>query len=379
MKGFRSNPRILAFWGAIACMAMAPALAWSQGKGLDVKIVGSVAGVSCMECHGSTPAYPILGARLGYDESAHKKNGNSRYANGGGCQKCHTNEGFVDFVAKGTVDSKAFVRYPSQPGCVTCHTYHETGTMELRSPAAVALVNGSPFAGGKGTMCAACHQARAVPAATAVPTAANKISASWGSHHGPQADILAGSNAFEYVGKNYTSSVHAFVVSDTCVSCHMSQPEARYGFSPEVGGHSFNIVGAVHENDLANVSGCVSCHKDIKQVAGSTYFNILADADYDIDGAKEPVVQGLLDRLSNKSGTGLLQGLPIPFYDKAGNWSTPKADTLRPVSEMAALYNYKMILEDRSLGIHNAKYTIQILYDVIQSIDAKFDVSRRPK
>jgi hypothetical protein len=50
-----------------------------------------------------------------------------------------------------------------------------------------------------------------------------------------------------------------------------------------------------------------------------------------------------------------------------------------PVLEMAALYNYKMISEDRSRGIHNAKYVIQILCDTIQALDPSFDVSRRPR
>jgi hypothetical protein len=44
---------------------------------------------------------------------------------------------------------------------------------------------------------------------------------------------------------------------------------------------------------------------------------------------------------------------------------------------MAALYNYKFVLEDRSRGMHNAPYTIQILYDSLKALDPGFDTSAR--
>jgi hypothetical protein len=351
-------------------MLLLPALTWAA---VDLK---------CMDCHGSVPNYPILGARLGYDTSGHKNNGNSRYSNGGGCQKCHTNEGFIDYVTKGSVDPAAFVNYPSQPGCFTCHSPHETGNMNLRTVAPVKLVNGTMIDVGKGNLCANCHQARQAAATYVVATAANKITATWGAHHGPEADILAGTNAYEFSGKQYSSSPHKQVIADGCVQCHLSQPEARYGFSPDIGGHSFNIAGDVHESVTINTSGCISCHKDMKQVPGKPIFNIVAKEDFDLDGTKEPVqleVQGLLDKFVNKDGTGVLQKLKIPFYAPDGSWLQATVDTLRPVNEIGTLYDYKMILEDRSKGIHNAIYTIQILYDSLKAVDPNFDVSRRPK
>ena len=45
---------------------------------------------------------------------------------------------------------------------------------------------------------------------------------------------------------------------------------------------------------------------------------------------------------------------------------------------MAALYNYKLFVEDRSRGVHNATYTIQVLYDALKSLDPRFDDSLRP-
>ena len=392
--------RAVTMLAALACVVLLPAIVWAGGEveakkeapkaeakeATEAKEISAVEpakpAINCMDCHGSTPKYPVLGARLGYDYSGHKNNGNSRYANGGGCQRCHTNEGFIDYVATGTADASAFVEYPSQPGCFTCHAPHEKGDLSLRTVAPVKLSTGQVIDIGKGNLCANCHQARTPAATTVVPTAAKNISASWGAHHGPEADILAGTNAFEFAGKSYSSSPHMQVVADGCVQCHGTQPSARYGWSPSLGGHSFKMVGDVHEAPKVNNSGCISCHKDANQVPGTEYFNIMAKDDYDQDGTKEPLqaeVRGLLDKFVNKNGSGALQKLALPMYGPAGAWLTAKAETVRPLNEMGALYNYKMILEDRSLGVHNATYVLQVLYDSLQAVDLKFDVSKRPQ
>ncbi|MGQ9630542.1 MAG: hypothetical protein ACUVXI_09545 [bacterium] len=337
--------------------------------------------LKCGDCHSSTPKYPILGARAGYDHSGHKNGGNSYYANGAGCQRCHTNEGFIEYVSTGKVDPEAYVEYPSQPGCFTCHSPHETGDLSLRTTAAVTLANGKTFDRGEGNLCANCHQARvnATEAVKAMP--ADKISPYWGAHHGPQADMIAGTNAYEFPGKSYSSSAHSMVVEDGCVDCHMSLPKGRYGLSPDVGGHSFNIKGEVHEVETLNASGCIACHKDIKQVAGKDIFDKMADADYDNDGTVEPLqaeVGGLLEKFVNDKGTGYLQKLTPPMYKADGSWNVAKTGE-RSKEEVAALYNYKFVLEDRSKGVHNAKYAIQILYDSLKALDPNFDASKRPR
>ena len=94
----------------------------------------SMSGLSCVDCHSSTsPKYPLLGAAEGYEHSGHDRGfeneeRNSYYANGAGCQRCHTNEGFIEYVETGSVDSEAFVEYPSQPGCFSCHMWDHSST-----------------------------------------------------------------------------------------------------------------------------------------------------------------------------------------------------------------------------------------------------------
>lgn len=344
---------------------------------------------SCAACHGSTPKYPMRGAKLAYDTSGHKNNGNSYYANGGGCQRCHTNEGFIEYVSTGKNEATAFIAYPSQPGCFTCHTPHESWDFSLRTVKPVTLADGSAFDSGKGNLCATCHQARGTSKANVKASAAKDIRPTWGPHHGPQADVINGTNAWQFAGKEYSSSVHGAVVKDGCVACHMSLPEGRYGFSPSLGGHSFNVVADVHELEKANNSGCVACHTDMAQVPGTNLFNIKAKADYDRDGAVEPLqkeVQGLLDTFVNEKGTGYLQTTNPPMFKKdakasyptlSAGWAAPQVGQWSE-AQVAALYNYKFILGDRSRGVHNAIYTIEVLYDSLKALDPKWDDSLRP-
>jgi hypothetical protein len=342
---------------------------------------------TCASCHGPTPVHPVLGATLGYDTSGHKNNANSYYANGNGCQLCHTNEGFIEYVNTGKVEG--YVAYPSQPNCVTCHTMHETWDFSLRTVKPVKLADGSTFDIGEGNLCANCHQARRGVDSQVEAKEASDVSSHWGAHHGPQADLLNGTNAYEFRGKRYSNSPHRDVIDDGCVSCHMSLPEGRYRFSPELGGHSFNIAGEVHEAGKINLAACADCHEGIGQVRGEEVFDYEANADYDRDGTVEAAqleVQGLLDALVNKNGTGYLQNTNPPMFERdaeatfhdLGKWAGSRSGSWSE-AEIAALWNYKLIVEDRSLGVHNYTYTVQVLYDTLKALDPGLNDSLRPR
>jgi hypothetical protein len=211
--------------------------------------------------------------------------------------------------------------------------------------------------------------------------ARNIPSDSWGAHHGPQADMLAGTNAYEFPGMKYASSVHMALPSANCVTCHMSLPSGRYSLAPSVGGHSFRIAGEVHEQHKVNTAGCTNsgCHAAMGQVKGTHYFDKAAAQDYDGDGKVETAqeeVLGLLEKFVNGKGTGLFQTMKEPMYDAKGKFVNTK--TQYPLEAVAALYNYKFVLEDRSQGVHNMTYAVQILMDSMKALDNNFDDSKRP-
>ncbi|HCM28892.1 MAG: hypothetical protein A2Z99_02210 [Treponema sp. GWB1_62_6] len=362
----------------MALISVSLALAGCEKRDLSVS---EILPKACASCHGSDAEFSIASARAGYELSIHRTGGNAFYSNGGGCQKCHTNEGFVKFVTTGETGEEGFERAPSQPACFTCHDPHGTGTFELRVVKPVRLTNAAEFDGGKGNVCATCHQSRADATVVAVETEASKVNARFGPHYGPQGDLFAGTGAYEYPGKTYGTSPHTTKLTDSCVACHKTLPEGRFSLDPGIGGHSFNIKGEVHGVKTLNASVCQSCHPGIKQVAGGDVFDRKALADYDRDGTLEPFqleFEGLLALFVNGEGTGILQaGIEPAFYDKNGALRVVR-EGVRPQVQMAALFNYRFFVEDRSRGIHNPLYAVQILYDSIKSIDPSFDLSYRP-
>ena len=88
-------------------------------------------------------------------------------------------------------------------------------------------------------------------------------------------------------------------------------------------------------------------------------------------------MQGLLNKLINEQGTGLLQTMKTPPYDAKGKFIENKVSY--PVEVTAALYNYKFVKEDGSRGIHNTKYAVQLLIDSIHALNKDFDDSKRPQ
>lgn len=336
---------------------------------------------ACAACHGSVTKYPVRGVRSQYQTSGHRNLPDASYSNADGCQQCHTNEGFIEYATTGKVDLKALVSNPSEIGCFTCHAPHERGDFSLRKVNAVKLANGVVFDRGKANLCANCHQARVMPKDEV--RARPIVAAPWGAHHGPQSDMLLGTNAYEFPGKTYSKSAHGLLAEANCVTCHMTQPRQRYGLAPNIGGHSWRIGGEVHERPTLNLAGCTSsgCHKELKQVPGKDLVDVKAGGDYDADGKIETVqeeVAGLLERLINKQGSGLLQKARNPLYDAKGEFVLNNK-TEQPIEIVAALYNYKFVLEDGSKGVHNTKYAVQLLMDSIKALDPKFDDSKRPQ
>jgi hypothetical protein len=343
----------------------------------QVNVIQEIGG-TCGSCHGAETDYPVAGAQLSYAQSGHylgwdRHAQNSWYANGNGCQQCHTSEGFVEYVNTGEV--VGYVDYPSQPGCFACHDPHNTGDFSLRTTQPVTLTTGDIFDAGTGNLCANCHQSRSDVAGQ---VKAGTLSSRLGPHHGPEADLFAGVNGAQIPGKSYSSSAHTYVVDDSCVQCHLARPDGRYSLSPEVGGHSFYVKGEVHGETKINASACSSCHEGVGQ--DGEFFDIMAKADYDDDGTVENAqaeVEGLLHHIVNPDGTGVLQKISPPAFSASGGWIGGGVEY--PIEVSGAVWNYRYIEEDRSFGIHNTNYAVQLLMDTISLFDSTFDMSTRPR
>jgi hypothetical protein len=206
---------------------------------------------------------------------------------------------------------------PTRQDCRACHQIHTSYTgadwaLETSDPVDLYAFEGVTFDGGEGNLCANCHQPRrGMDEATDGMVAIT--STHWGPHHGPQSAMLLGIAGEGAEGK---PSAHYSMVENTCVSCHMGEG-ANHTFEPDV-------------------AACQACHADAEN--------------FDINGVQTEV-QAKLDELEEAL---IAKG----WLDEEGH----PAVTDVPEAEAAALWNWIYIAhEDKSLGVHNPTYTMDLL------------------
>ena len=212
----------------------------------------SLASDVCGACHGEPARH---GRFQQWQESGHA---NYATAIGEGtsasCSKCHSANGFLDWLADGVVNTPPTAETVHPITCVVCHDPHAVGTVSGDAPDAPVRIQGDTGAldagftatnVGKGAMCMTCHNGRRGLQNDQV----GHSSPERAPHLGPQTDVLFGQNAFfVQVGQR---GGHAFL-DDTCVTCHMklTQPPAEFSYNGGGSNHSF----------AADKSICVECH-----------------------------------------------------------------------------------------------------------------------
>ncbi|MFH2055203.1 MAG: hypothetical protein ABIJ61_04540 [bacterium] len=308
---------------------------------------------SCFGCHGDEN----LAVRHAREEWAISKHGSgetverNRVHDEGyeSCERCHTQEGFIAYITDTEVEAPYHF---SHIGCFTCHAPHTNGDLELRTAAALTMPDGSAYNHGAGNLCANCHQSR-VDVNTYVVAGAT-LSSRFGPHHGPQGDMLNGTNGYEYASYNYTNSTHTTAVADGCVDCHMAGAAGYSGVG--MGGHTWSMEN--EEDEQVNTAGCNAsgCH------SGLATLDKTANSDYDHDG----YIEGVMDEVQ-----GLLDSLEVLLTAEGvfANGS-PASVTVDDIGVVGAVYNYQFVAEDRSMGVHNTAYTVGLLQSAIDYLNS---------
>lgn len=352
MKRTKLNSILVAmlYMAAIALIAACEGPEGPAGKdGADGEdgIDGKDGNATCGVCHDNSETVEIKVLQWG--ASIHATGGNYE-RNDVGCAPCHTSQGFKEVVVTGLQETAAKVQDPSNINCYTCHLIHDTYTVDdwaLRTTAQVTLwINGEQLPDyGNGNMCMNCHQ----PRVATIPDVANPegtytiTSARYGPHHGPQSTVLTG-QAFFKIGEGYPGNTHDYVLKG-CIDCHMAD-----AFGSQAGGHSFNITYDYHGSLEYNLLGCATaaCHGSVEAAeAAMEEF--------------EPEFETLMTELATK-----LQEAGI--YNPEGTSGTAVPGTY--TNKVAGAYwNFITLEEDRSMGVHNPKFTKKILENTIASLE----------
>ena len=288
--------------------------------------------------------------------------------------------------------------------CAACHDAHST---ELRLEGDTPLlpsgfrVNGA----GSGAICFVCHNSRngargdqlnGVYTNNDNPGTPAPVTAIGAPHEACQGDVVAGRNAF-FVG-TYNPSAH-LSVKDSCVGCHMKN--FPYGLTGTNTNHTWKV----------DSSACASCHGGSKDPVDGEglqrqFDAAAADVMTALNEVGQATVRGLYYKGSAQTvqipldatavfATGRSSGFVLTFTAPIANpnAATGTITTLGTTSSPAGLgnfytdsgatvkrfdvlrgtfakanWNYSLLEQDASRGVHNPSYAFDVLSATVAAI-----------
>ncbi len=303
----------------------------------------------CNQCHDDPPYHP-QGAE--WNNSVHAVTTTDPAGNAT-CVGCHTGTGFIARMSGQTITDTSY--HPID--CYTCHEPHglttpTTATHLIRNMQSATLADGTKVTtAGEGILCMQCHQSRL--AASAVPSTAG--SAHFGPHEGPQADMLMGTNGFTY-GQSIPSSAHQYVVTNTCIGCHMQTVASTDPAFLNAGDHTFSTTYSPTGKPAEDlVAACQACHGPEVTTFNFPLFDYVGNGN--IQGVQTEM-QELLDELSAMLPPN---NSPKTSLSIDSTWTTP---------QLEAAYNWLFVTNDGSKGIHNMAYAVGLIKGSIANLQA---------
>ena len=279
-------------------------------------VFAQVSVTDCMGCHNDTTV--ITEKQTAMSEAVHGTGEAYLRGTSAGCAGCHSGGAFSKMAAAGiTPDTvEAGDPNPTRQDCRACHQVHTSYTvadwaLETTAPVKLYALEEKTYDGGKGNLCANCHQPRRLIAAPDADGNINVNSSHWGPHHGPQAAVLLGQGGAGVAG---VPGFHYRLTSDTCVSCHIGPNNS----------HTFEAVE----------STCLDCHAE----------------DEDLGAAQDAIAGKIAELAELLKAKGLLDEAGHPIVG------------VYPAAQAEALWNYILIeIEDGSVGAHNPPYIKALL------------------
>ncbi len=366
----------------------------------------------CAVCHGE----PLRHARF----QQWQLSGHANYelaideSGSGNCSRCHTGNGFLKWLPVLLDDDPAtdplasiqvsWTEDEAHPAtCVTCHDPHAIGTTTGADTNATTRISGDTpplIAGftatdvGRGAICLTCHNTRRGARNDAVFADLVGTSESVRAPHGgAQADVMMGQNAyFVEVGNRGDHSMTMYV-EDTCVTCHMEATPPPDVLSYNGGGtnHTFfaraDICGECHgfedgtflqngvQDVLTELGGLIEDRwlgvLTAQVAAGNTIDvngTMIADAatiagiEFGEFRGRQSITVTLTD--DTVVGPARLTDVDVVM----GGGGTTAIYNVVGANLLKAGWNWNLVNNDGSLGVHNPSFVTDVLVNAVQAM-----------
>jgi len=222
------------------------------------------------------------------------------------------------------------------------------------------------------------------PTKTAATDTISITSSRWYPHYGVQGQMLLGTGGFQFSGATFTgNSAHsnaATIKAKGCPTCNMAEQvySSTGGFptnsgTGKGGGHTMNTRYHWPDDTAPESQVLTSCKDAACHGSAFSSFDYKGVTTAPLNIGTRTAVQLYLDTLQtlmldtatvNKFNAGAKKAWIVVSTSgdvtiNAGSGSA--ALKIRPASRAGALFNFLFIEHDRSEGIHNTKYAIELL------------------
>lgn len=303
-----------------------------------------------------------------------------------GCGGCHSAQGFLVYlnqlqsgVASRTISAIPLTPDTVQPQtCATCHDPHAVGASSGdTNTATVRVTDNTPmlpggFAAtgvGRGAVCIVCHNSRNGEKSSGSGNPGlhqdgdpqwNTLTSYSAPHTACQGDVLMGKNAY-FVGNGDMRSPHS-LITDTCTACHME-------LTPPPPLLSYNLSGTNH-TFRASQEICVQCHGLNEAVASNLQEAVTAELELLRDAIVDQIVSHYTNTVSlpidevvdlGERGTINIISQGTPTTLSLNSAPGVRINDLGTDTLAKALWNFYLMEEDGSFGIHNPDFAFLVL------------------
>jgi hypothetical protein len=368
----------------------------------------------CATCHGE----PLRHARFQQWQLSPHANYELAIDEGesGSCARCHTGNGFLAWLPVLTgeepgdpLDDVEVTWTPEEvhpQTCQTCHDPHAIGSTTGTSTNATVRISGDTpplIAGftatdvGRGAICMTCHNTRrGLRNDNTFNEFYGTSEAARAPHGGAQTDVLMGENAYLVdVGQRANHSLTSNV-EDTCVTCHMEETPPPPDLAYQLGGtnHTFYASKDICKNCHTNlapetIQGPVEEQmNELKDMIENALYDLIdeqtqAGNTIDVNGDATITDAGDIAEIEFGESRGR-QAMAITFTDgsEVGLTAMTSIDVVPPMGETVDLYrvanpflikagwNWNLVHNDGSRGVHNPNFVFQVLKRSIDGLSS---------